>query len=281
VTVTGQKGTLILKRSQVIVHWTDGTETFPLLKIRPAHRRGKNDNDIAVPDVFQSVSRLHLEIRREKIGYRLIDLGSRNGTLVNGIYAKDTYLKNGDEIRIGQDDKGQQIRIEFQLGSESLLDELASEELIVTIPPSSGLASESPINKPYFKVRWHNGGTNFFPIEKERVIIGRGPEANLRVPETLRFVSSQQFEIQKKEAGYFIRDLKSANGTFVNNQLLEPDQYYPIGNRSIIRIGDDNFGISISFTFFDPSAASNAIPDSFKPRRRLNHKVEDNSDRSS
>ena len=254
------KGTLLLKRSQIIVHWADGkTETIPLVQDKTRIGRGKSGNEVAIPDVFQSVSRQHVEIRREKDGYRLVDLGSRNGTLVNGVYATDIFLKNGDEIKIGQNDQGQQILIEFQQGSESLLDELISEEKAVTLPPSSGLESEAPSDKPYFKIRWHNGRTNYFPIEKDRIVIGRGAGADLRVPENLRFVSSQQAEVLRKETGFFIRDLNSTNGTLVNNQLLQPEQDYAIGNESIIRIGDDNFGISVGFTFYNPSESANSV----------------------
>lgn len=254
------KGTLFLKRSQLVIHWADGkTETVPLVEEKTRIGRGKVGNEVAIPDVVQSVSRQHLEIRREKDGYRLVDLGSRNGTLVNGVYATDIFLKNGDEIRIGQDDQGQQILIEFQQGSESLLDQIISDELAVTLPPTSGLESEAPVDKPYFKIRWHNGRTNYFPIEKNRILIGRGSEADLRVPENLRFVSSRQAEVLRKETGFFIRDLKSTNGTLVNNQLLQPEQEYAIGNESIIRIGDDNYGISVGFTFYNPSESAKSV----------------------
>ncbi|HEY5730782.1 MAG TPA: FHA domain-containing protein, partial [Anaerolineales bacterium] len=254
------KGTLLLKHSQLTIHWTDGkTENYPLVDEKTRIGRGKTGNELAIPDVFQSVSRQHLEIRREKEGYRLIDLGSRNGTLINGIYAKDVYLKDGDEIRIGQDDEGQQIRIVFQMGSEGLLDEIRSEDHAVTLLPTSGLESDEPTDIPYFKIRWQNGSTNYFPIEQDRIIIGRGVEADLRVPENLRFVSGQHAEVQKEAAGYFIRDLNSTNGTLVNNQLLQSDTDYAIGNESIIRIGDDNFGVSIGFTFYNPKETANSV----------------------
>ncbi|HKJ37572.1 MAG TPA: FHA domain-containing protein, partial [Anaerolineales bacterium] len=254
------KGTLLLKHSQIVVHWTDGkTESVSLVDEITRVGRGKVGNKVAVPDVFQSVSRQHLEIRREKEGYRLVDLGSRNGTLVNGIDIKDTYLKDGDEITIGQNEEGQQIKIVFQMGSEGLLNELASIDEAVTLPPSSGLDSEAPEGVPYFKIRWQNGSTNYYPIEKDRIIIGRGVEADLRVPENLRFVSGQHAEVQKEATGYFIRDLNSTNGTLVNNQSLQPDQDYAIGNESIIRIGDDNYGVSIGFTFYNPSETANSV----------------------
>jgi len=235
------------------------TETVTLDNEKTRIGRGKVGNDVAVPDVVQSVSRQHLEITREKKGYRLVDLDSSNGTLVNGVYAKDIFLKNGDEIRIGSEEQGEQIRLIFQQGSEALLDEIISEEKAVTLPPTSGLDSEAPSDKPYFKIRWHNGRTNYFPVEKDKLIIGRGPSADLRVPENLRFVSSQHAEVRKEAAGYFIRDLSSTNGTLVNNQFLQPDQDYAIGNESIIRIGDDNYGVSVGFTFYNPRESANSV----------------------
>ncbi len=253
-----QKGTLYLKHTQIIIHWTDGRQETVRLGDVTRIGRGKSGNDIAVPEVFQSISRRHLEIRRENDGYRLLDLGSRNGVLINGVYVKDTYLSDGDEIRIGQDDQGHDIRIEFQLGSESFLAGLKAEEQ-VTIPPSAGLASESPLNTPHFKVRWHNGRTNSFPILKDRIVIGRGPNADLRLPETLRFVSGQHVEVLNREAGFLIRDLNSTNGTLLNNQLLQPGQFYPLVHEAIIRFGDDEYGISVGFTFINAKSSTGSM----------------------
>ncbi len=245
-----RKGTLYLKHTQIVIHWTDDNqESFRLGDVTRIGR-GKSGNDIPIPEIFQSVSRRHLEIRRENDGYRILDLGSRNGVLINGVYAKDTYLRDRDEIRIGQDDQGHDIRIEFHLGSEAFLSELKAEEQ-ATIAPSAGLASESPLNTPHFKIRWHNGSTNYFPILKDRIVIGRGPEADLRVPETLRFISGQHVEILNRDGAFLIRDLNSTNGTLLNNQLLRAGQFYPLMHETIIRFGDDEYGISIGFTFIN------------------------------
>jgi hypothetical protein len=54
------------------------------------------------------VSRHHAEIRPAHIGYRLIDLGSMNGTLVNGTRVGEHDLRDGDVIVIG----GTSIRYE-------------------------------------------------------------------------------------------------------------------------------------------------------------------------
>lgn len=248
-----RQGTLLLKHTQIVIHWADGRQEALRLGEVTRIGRGKNGNDIPIPDVFQSVSRRHMEIRHENDGYRLVDLGSRNGVLLNGLYVKDTYLRDGDEIRIGQNEQGQHIRIEFQLGSEGVVAGIQARGS-VTVAPSAGLTGESPSNTPHFKVRWHTGRTNYFPVLKERIVIGRGPEADLRIPETLQFVSGEHVEILHRQEGFFVRDLNSTNGTLLNNQLIQPGQYYPLVNEAILRFGDDEYGVSVGFTFIDPTA---------------------------
>lgn len=256
--MTESSGTLFLKHTQIIIYWTDGSVGTFRLGESTRIGRGTTGNDIAIPDNYHSVSRKHLEIRHEREGYRLIDLGSRNGVLVNGIYAKDMYLRDGDEIRIGHDEQGREIRLEFQLGSETLLSELRTEDSD-TLPPSVGLVSEAPLHKPHFRIRWHNGKTHYFPFEKDKIIIGRSLDADLRVPETLRFVSGRHAEVLKTETGFVMRDLNSTNGTLLNNQLLLPEKFYPLGHESIIRLGDEEYGVSIGLTFLNPAAQAKGL----------------------
>jgi signal transduction histidine kinase len=48
------------------------------------------------------VSRRHAELRQVEDGYQLVDVGSANGTAVNGQPVKDAVLQSGDHIEIGQ-----------------------------------------------------------------------------------------------------------------------------------------------------------------------------------
>jgi pSer/pThr/pTyr-binding forkhead associated (FHA) protein len=57
------------------------------------------DCDLSVDDPL--ASRRHAEIRPEPDAYRLVDLGSLNGTMVNGAPAKNHVLADGDVIGIG------------------------------------------------------------------------------------------------------------------------------------------------------------------------------------
>jgi pSer/pThr/pTyr-binding forkhead associated (FHA) protein len=55
------------------------------------------DNDLLIDD--GSVSSRHAEIQFEADAYHLHDLGSTNGTFVNGEQVTDAVLRQGDEVR--------------------------------------------------------------------------------------------------------------------------------------------------------------------------------------
>jgi hypothetical protein len=55
--------------------------------------------DVALSD--PNVSRRHAEVRRQGTGFVVVDLGSTNGTRVNGAQVKERLLNNGDEITVG------------------------------------------------------------------------------------------------------------------------------------------------------------------------------------
>ena len=58
-----------------------------------------SDCEIRVDDA--NVSRRHAEVRRIGDGYSLVDLGSTNGTEVNGQRIQETALMSGDVIAVG------------------------------------------------------------------------------------------------------------------------------------------------------------------------------------
>ena len=68
---------------------------------RPVLTLGRSKEcDIPVDD--PSVSRRHAEIRRETGGFAVVDLGSTNGTRVNGAKISRAELEDGDRVTIGQ-----------------------------------------------------------------------------------------------------------------------------------------------------------------------------------
>jgi hypothetical protein len=64
-------------------------------------------------------------------------------------------------------------------------------------------------------------------------VIGRAPECELRLDDT--YASSQHARLFGKDAGWYVEDLGSTNGTFVNEQRLAAPALIQAGDR--IRVG--------------------------------------------
>jgi signal transduction histidine kinase len=59
------------------------------------------DSSNAVRLIDTEISRRHAELRRDRDGYRIVDLGSQNGTFVNGQPVDQTPLHSGDRVQLG------------------------------------------------------------------------------------------------------------------------------------------------------------------------------------
>jgi pSer/pThr/pTyr-binding forkhead associated (FHA) protein len=82
-----------------------------------------NDNTIVIYD--PSVSARHTQLSRSGDTYRLKDLGSTNGTRVNGVPATDVLLRFDDRIRFG----GVEARFEADSGGSQPLPQLQQIEI--------------------------------------------------------------------------------------------------------------------------------------------------------
>lgn len=95
----------------VIKHPNGNSEEFQISRLRTTIGRSARA-DICIPDAF--ASRLHAEVRQEGDAYWLLDLGSANGTRLNGAPATTMMpLTNGGEVQIGE------TRIKFDAGLRS------------------------------------------------------------------------------------------------------------------------------------------------------------------
>ncbi len=92
--------TLIFKRSKLmVIEGKDRNKELEL--VQPTLRVGTwEDNDLVLTD--DTVSRHHLVIIEQKNGYLLKDLGSTNGTWVEGVRVREAFLKAGSIIRLGK-----------------------------------------------------------------------------------------------------------------------------------------------------------------------------------
>ncbi len=88
-----------------------------LLEVRGSLTIGRDDSaELTVP--FEGVSRQHAELTVQAGATHLRDLGSTNGTAVNGAEISQVVLESGDRIQLGS------VEFEFRIESRSRLAEL-------------------------------------------------------------------------------------------------------------------------------------------------------------
>lgn len=243
----------------LVIHWPDGRIQRHVLvaEVTRIGRRPK-ENDLVLPAEYNTVSSHHAEIRRVGDTFEITDLGSANGTFVNGEQISTTVqLEHGDEICIGSEAHGHMVRLLVHTGEEiptGMKPPKVSDQEIPAVaqPPSATMAGE----EAYLSVRWPSGEEIHFVLEKDVSMLGRSPEADLIFPQTLQFVSNRHAEIMRIPDGFQITDLNSTNGTRVNNHLISGPVLLHHGD--VIRIGDERFGASIGLTFNQPT--EEAVP---------------------
>ncbi len=75
-------------------------------------------------------------------------------------------------------------------------------------------------------------------FDQDLISIGRGSSNDLVVPDKTRMVSSKHAHIELKEGVYYVRDVNSKNGTFLNAEQLTPGEDYPLTPKDRIQFGN-------------------------------------------
>lgn len=106
------------------------------------------ENALVLSDL--QASRRHCVIERAGPGWRLRDLGSSNGTLVNGRRVHEVALENGDVIRIGQVEiafhDGKSATTHAALEESEPIEELTEADLLTVEPSAPTLPSGAQLN---------------------------------------------------------------------------------------------------------------------------------------
>jgi pSer/pThr/pTyr-binding forkhead associated (FHA) protein len=97
-------------------------------------------------------------------------------------------------------------------------------------------------------------------LKDQRTCVGRSPENDIQIQDN--YVSRKHLELYKKGGKYFIRDLNSSNGTFVNGKK--------IGSKVERRIKEgDTIVIGMTLICLGESCSDRVLSflDSVEPRR--------------
>lgn len=79
--------------------------------------------------------------------------------------------------------------------------------------------SESSLDRPLLIIHSDKLRENQWVLAKDNVVIGRGEDCDIVLPE--RQVSRRHIRIYRQDDAYYVQDLESRNGTWVNGQQLK------------------------------------------------------------
>lgn len=82
-------------------------------------------------------------------------------------------------------------------------------------------------------------------ITKDEFVIGKKVSAVDGAVTFNPMISRVHCKVCKDDEGYKITDLKSANGTFINNVQLVPEHAYPLKNGDVLRLANTDFQVRI------------------------------------
>ncbi len=213
-----------------LTYTLDGQEHT--VEVKDSCSIGRTDqNDIALESEI-GASRRHLQIMKLAKSFELTDLGSTNGTRVNGKTVKRHRLAHGDSIRIGETELVWKERDdeEIDLEEEISLDDDAPKGKAKTGGQSYLVYAGGP-----------NDGQRI-TLDKARITFGRR-SSNTVVVESAA-VSGYHCEITREGGSYVLRDLGSTNGTMLDG---EPVGEIALQHGGRLGIGDQRL------VFVDPS----------------------------
>lgn len=186
-------------------------------------------SDIVLSDA--KVSRTHARLECTDTGCALIDLGSANGTRVNGVRVERATLAPGDVIALGDSTlrfaKGAVPRAEPEvtlIHSEADLEAtLAQATLAMTL--SDTRAPRLAVHTP--------GKTWEVPLAQESLTIGRDPASDVVIDHPK--VSRRHACLERRGNAFVLRDLGSTNGTWLGAHRVDE---HTLQDRDMVRIAD-------------------------------------------
>lgn len=192
----------------------------------------KPDNDIHVDNL--AVSSRHARVVLKGGAALVEDLGSTNGTFVNGKRVKRQVLKHGDIIRIGKHSltfvSSDAIRGD-ETGARGPAD--LDKTMILKVPAAERTAAHMPLAE----VQFLTGGEQGRRVELAHALtsIGKGSDCRIRVKGLT--VGKQAAAIARRPSGYHITFLGGLAKLKVNGVFIG-DAPHILREGDVIEIGD-------------------------------------------
>jgi len=192
------------------------------------------DNDIVIDNL--SVSRKHAVIESTRDGFVVSDLGSKNGTFVNGEKIDKVHLSNGDVITIGKYD------VVFQT-SENDAQDITDLDQTVIIPNFNMKRDQNqfhvhfPLSSNITPKLFRRSKMEEYVIDKDRFKIGKGRDADIKIGGL--FGPRVEVEIVKEENDFILQKVKGKeniriNGEEMEKKILEEEDLILIGKEEFV-----------------------------------------------
>lgn len=202
-----------------LVYEHEGKQVEIRLGSKPVSLGRSDEADHKLPTKL--ASRIHAQVFQRDNGWWVEDLGSSNGTILNGAKIEaPAALKPGDVITVGD------VKVKYE--GESAKPQGAPDKLLARLlyQPEKG--------KPPVEL-----------IVRDRVTIGRKPDNTLQID--TKAVSGYHCEVINRQGAYLLRDLGSSNGTYIGKQQVTE---HTLRNGEILLLGK-----TVPVYFVDPAGA--------------------------
>ena len=179
-------------------------------------------------DAAPVVSTRHAELRAEAAGWLLVDLGSRNGTYLNGtrVPAPGVRVAVGDTIRLGESGP------EYQVAA-------VTEGPAATIPEHPAIPDRPAEVRSYGVTLLATTTGRRYEARGTRIRLGRGRECEVQPVEADdTIVSRVHAELTVGPGGgLVIRDAESKNGTFLNGERITRAMPVRLADKIMLGLG--------------------------------------------
>ncbi len=189
--------------------------------------------DIVLED--PGISREHAELAQVGESWEVRDLGSRNGTFVNDEPVERQRLTTGDVVRLGPD-----VTLEILNLAQTTVPTRRSggaRANAAQAPPSGTKATSPSAGRWLQDLRWtltpRAAHSRAVALTQAVTTVGRDPGAGLVLND--ESVSRMHARLDREGEALFVTDLKSSNGTHVND---EPVLRAPLKPGDDLRFGD-------------------------------------------
>lgn len=190
-------------------------------QLRPGENVIGRQGDILTEDT--RVSRRHCAIAIETAGVVAYDLGSTNGTQVNGTKlapGERKPLAHGDKVSLG----GYEFVVSLPGETNKTVAAVSGRTVTIASAPTTSTA-----------VAWLVLPDEEKPLEIRTYSFGRRSENDIVIADP--YVSGKHGSIEVTDQGVFLTDTGSTNGTVLNDAKLNPGQKVRLTSTDVIKLG--------------------------------------------